>query len=250
MGQYRELEPVPVLRPYLSCVWYQTVGPDEPGRVQRVLPDACIDIVWPAGGEPHVAGPDTGPVLAGLRPGSVLAGARFRPGRAPDFLGVAAHELRDEQTDLAAVWGEAAARRLRESDASGTGAVGAMLDRLLDEVTARLDRARDDGGPRAALAWARGRAALPRLGAELGLGDRQLRRRVEERFGYGPAVLRRVLRLQRLLTLAARHRGGTLADLALAAGYADQAHMTRECQRLAGLSPVRLLAEWLPTPPR
>jgi AraC-like DNA-binding protein len=89
---------------------------------------------------------------------------------------------------------------------------------------------------------------VDRLGADLHLGDRQLRRRVEERFGYGPAVLRRVLRLQRLLALAARHRG-SLADLALASGYADQAHMTRECRRLTGLSPVRLFAEWLPTPP-
>ncbi|GGB64488.1 hypothetical protein GCM10011505_51070 [Tistrella bauzanensis] len=34
-----------------------------------------------------------------------------------------------------------------------------------------------------------------------------------------------------------------LADLAAAAGYADQPHMTRDCRRLAGLPPARLLAE-------
>jgi AraC-like DNA-binding protein len=246
MGEYWELEPAPALREHLRCVWYQSVAPGEPARQQRVLPDACIDIVWRAGGAPHVAGPDTGPVLAELVPGEILVGARFRPGRAPDVLGVAAHELRDAQTELAAIWGEAAARRLRDSDAAGS--VEGMLRQLQAEVEARAGRVRDGDTPLAALDWARGRASLDRLGADLRLGDRQLRRRVEERFGYGPAVLRRVLRLQRLLALAARHRG-SLADLALAAGYADQAHMTRECQRLAGLSPVRLLNEWLPTPP-
>lgn len=246
MGEYRELEPPAALREHLSCLWYQSVAPDEPARTQRVLPDACIDIVWRAGDAPNVAGPDTGPVLATMAPGTVIVGARFRPGRAPDFLGVAAHELRDAHPELAALWGQAAARRLSESDATGSPA--GMLRALEAEVQARDGRVRDGVVPAAALSWASGRAGLDRLGADLHLGDRQLRRRVEERFGYGPAVLRRVLRLQRLLALAARHRG-SLADLALVAGYADQAHMARECRRLTGLSPVRLFAEWLPTPP-
>ena len=246
MGEYRELEPVPALREHMRCVWYRSVGSEQPARLQRVLPDACIDIVWQAGEAPHVAGPDTGPVLAELSPGTVIVGARFRPGRAPDFLGVAAHELRDAQPELAGIWGEAAARRLRESGV--TGSVEGMVGVLQDEIEARVGFARDGHARRAALAWARGRASLEQLGAELHLGHRQLRRRVEERFGYGPAVLRRVLRLQRLLALGARH-DGSLADLALAAGYADQAHMTRECRRLAGLSPVSLLEWWLPTPP-
>ena len=248
MGEYRELEPPPALREHLACVWYQSVRNDEPPWQQRILPDACIDIVWEAGAAPRVAGPDTRPVVVDMAAGALFAGARFRPGRAPDFLGVAAHELRDTQPELAAVWGEAAARRLAESDAAGSP--GPMLHVLLAEVEARLGSLREPGAAtRAALAWAGGTAALARLGAELDLGDRQVRRRVEERFGYGPVILRRVLRLQRLLALAAQLRGSPLAELALATGYADQAHMTRECGLLAGLSPVRLLADWLPSPP-
>jgi len=243
MGQYRELEPPPGLREHLSCVWYQSVAADEPVHQQRVLPDACIDIVWRAGSSPRIAGPDTGPVLADLGPGGILVGARFRPGRAPDVLGVAADELRDAQPELAAIWGDSAVRRLGESDASGS--VPGMLRELQLQIVARAGAARDGETRRATLAWASGRAGLVRLSADLHLGDRQLRRRVEERFGYGPAVLRRVLRLQRLLALAARHRG-SLADLALAAGYADQPHLTRECRDLSGLSPARLLPELLP----
>src|SRR5215472_19111802 len=175
MGEYRELEPAPALREHLGCVWYQSVGPDEAPQTQRVLPDACIDIVWRAGDAPNVAGPDTGPMLAPLLPGTVIVGARFRPGHAPDFLGVAAHELRDEQPELAALWGDASARRLVDSDR--TGSAEGMLDLLQGEVAARLDRVRDGAVSPAVLAWASGRAGLDRLGADLHLGDRQLRRR-------------------------------------------------------------------------
>src|SRR5215472_14739743 len=160
MGEYRELEPAPALREHLSCLWYQSVASDEAPRTQRVLPDACIDIVWRAGDAPNVAGPDTGPMLAPLLPGTVIVGARFRPGHAPDFLGVAAHELRDAQPELAALWGEASARRLRESEATGSAA--GMLDLLQGEVAARLGRVRDGDVPVAAMAWAQGRTGLDR----------------------------------------------------------------------------------------
>src|SRR5215471_16572394 len=136
MPVYRELEPAPALREHLVCVWYQTVRPDEPALVQRVLPDACVDIVWAAHGHILVAGPDTRPVLADMAPGAMYVGARFRPGRAPEVLGVAAPELRDAQPELAALWGEAGPRRLRESAA--TGSVPLMLERLQAEVGPRL----------------------------------------------------------------------------------------------------------------
>lgn len=241
MGEYRELAPDPALRAHLACVWYQTEAPDEPGRLQRVLPDACMDILWEPRGGPSVAGPDTRPALHSLPPGTLIVGARFRPGWAPGVLGVAACEVRDAQPDLASVWGDGVARRLRESDA--TGSVPAMLAELQREIGRRLARSEPDPTVPAAVAWAGGRGGIADLTRAVGLGERQLRRRVEERFGYGPAVLRRVLRLQRLLALAARHPR-PLAELALAAGYADQAHMTRECGALAGLTPSRLLAEW------
>jgi AraC-like DNA-binding protein len=51
-----------------------------------------------------------------------------------------------------------------------------------------------------------------------------------------------VLRLQRLLTLAGRGpEWPALAALAAEAGYADQAHMTRELRELAGRVPSALL---------
>jgi methylphosphotriester-DNA--protein-cysteine methyltransferase len=92
-----------------------------------------------------------------------------------------------------------------------------------------------------------GHAVLPGrvggLGDVLGLGERQLRRRFHAAVGYGPKTLARVLRFQRLLELLDRPGSrASLAEAAADAGYADQAHMTGECARLAGLTPTALLA--------
>ena len=78
------------------------------------------------------------------------------------------------------------------------------------------------------------------VAAETGLGERQLRRRCEAAFGYGPKTLARVLRLQRALALA---RAGTpFAAVAADAGYADQPHLSREVRALTGLPLGELLA--------
>lgn len=60
--------------------------------------------------------------------------------------------------------------------------------------------------------------------------------------GYGPKMFQSVLRFQRLLNFAGRpHTHLPFADLAAVAGYADQAHMTREVGRFANWTPTILL---------
>ncbi|MGH2602199.1 MAG: helix-turn-helix domain-containing protein, partial [Dehalococcoidia bacterium] len=77
----------------------------------------------------------------------------------------------------------------------------------------------------------------------LGVSDRHLLRRFNAAVGYGPKTFQRVGRLHRLLALAGGRYGNglPLAGLAILAGYADQAHMTREVGRLAGVPPSVLL---------
>ena len=79
------------------------------------------------------------------------------------------------------------------------------------------------------------------LAGEVGLSERQLRRRFDVAVGYGPKQLGRVFRFQRLLDLihAAHGRPGW-SQLAIAAGYADQSHMINECLALSGGPPTAL----------
>jgi AraC-like DNA-binding protein len=242
---YREWAPPAALAPWVRRVWELTVpGASGPGRV---LPDGCMDLVV-MGGNLLVAGPDTGPVPVARRAGETVVGVRFHPGAGPAVLGPRASELRDTRVPLEAVWGRDG-RELAARVADAAPADGLVL--LQQRLLARLGAAREprpDPLVAAAVHLLEGHAVLPGrvggLGHALGLGERQLRRRFHAAVGYGPKTLARVLRFQRLLELL--DRPGPRASLAAAAadaGYADQAHMTTECARLAGLTPTALLAE-------
>ena len=91
-------------------------------------------------------------------------------------------------------------------------------------------------------------AEVGALSTELRISRSQLRRRLLTTVGVGPKALQRTLRFQGYLALAqAAARPGprtpvaSVADLAAAVGYADHAHLTRECRRLTGLTPTELL---------
>jgi len=77
----------------------------------------------------------------------------------------------------------------------------------------------------------------------MGMSERTLRRLCLDAFGYGFKTLNRVLRFQRFMGLGTQSFKGSLAEVAARAGYADQAHMTREVQRMSGISPGQLVAQ-------
>jgi AraC-like DNA-binding protein len=154
---------------------------------------------------------------------------------------VPAHELRDRRVPLADLWGRPA-DELAERIGEAGPAVAAVL-----EATAAA-RLRAAGGPdpvgaRVAARLAVG-ASVATTAAEVGLGVRALHRRSQLLFGYGPKTLARILRMRRAIGLA---RAGTpLAEVAALAGYADQAHLTRDVTDLAGIPPTRLLNDSRP----
>lgn len=237
---YRERPAAPELHPWVRCVWTGvTRTPDTPRG--WVLPDGCSDIIWWRGGDPVVAGPDTDAKPVTLPLGICVVGVRFHPGAAPGMLGVPLSELRDTQTELAALWGDAGARplhaRLEESAHVDQGM--AVLEEVLCE---RLGTASTPDGAVVAHADALERGGT--RSAELPVQERQLRRRFVAAVGYGPKTFERIARLQRFLILAEQRprRHPSLAPLACAAGYADQAHLSRDCRRLTHQPPAALLA--------
>jgi AraC-like DNA-binding protein len=211
--------------PPLACLWVRTGG-----DTTHVLPDACSDLIWQAGRGAFVAGPDTGPVPTTSAPGTVHVGARFRPGAGGAALGVPLSELRDQRVGLEELRPDLAARLPAELEPRE-----AM--RRLAEIALSAPPA-DAAVAEAARRLAQPRARVETLADDLGLSDRQLRRRCHTAAGYGPKTLQRVLRFRHFLATA----HGDLARDALDAGYADQSHLTRECTRLAGRTPAMLLA--------
>jgi AraC-like DNA-binding protein len=226
-----------VSSPLVSCTWEQQI--DAPHE-QRVVPDACVDLIW-SGHRLTIAGPDTRARLVALAPGTRMVGVRLRPGVAGAVLGLPATELCDEALDAGEVLGQEATESLLAELHDGDDP-HAVLSRA---VEAGAQRTPDPLVRAAITALDRPDARVAEVADELGLSARQLQRRVSDAVGYGPKTLARVLRFRRLQALAASEPA--LVDLALDAGYADQAHMTAEVTRLAGLTPVRFLKDRTPT---
>jgi AraC-like DNA-binding protein len=230
---YREWAPPAPLRPSVSCLW-TSVSTGEP---TLVLPDACSDLIWQPGAGAFIAGPDTGPWPSALPAGTVLVGVRLRPGAGGPALGLPLTELSDQRVALADVL-PGLARQL-----PGDLSAGAALGRLI-EMTTRLaaERPPDPLVSRAARLLAASRERTDKLARELGVSERQFRRRCLDAVGYAPKTLHRVLRFRRFVSRIDAADGPVdLALVAAEACYADQAHLTRESVRLAGLPPAALL---------
>ena len=177
-------------------------------------------------------------VPAGLRPW-VVSVWELRAGPS----GAANRVLPDGSVDLVwcvvapeALWGRPGAQL----------AARAEVERPLELLVAWLARRAADALPpdptvRAAVGLLARDPRTRELAAALGASERGLRRRMTQDVGYGPKRLGRVLRLQRALELAHLRANG-LAAVAVTAGYAGQAHLTRECTALAGVPPAALLA--------
>jgi AraC-like DNA-binding protein len=121
----------------------------------------------------------------------------------------------------------------------------------LDEVL--VGRLRDGTGPIPEVAWAwdrlvstAGALEVSALASEVGYGRRHLGELFRREFGLAPKAAARVLRFERSRHLLAARRWDSLASIAGAAGYYDQAHMAREWSEMAGCPPGVWMAEELP----
>lgn len=257
----------PSLRAVAACTWQHSSAA---AARSRVVPDACADIVW-NGASLHVAGPDTGPVEVELRAGTQIYGVRFVPGAAGAVLGVPASAVRDARVSLRELWGDDA-RVLEEQLHDAQDAQGALaaleaavharmqLAAPVDPVATAVARAlrpsselgltgSDSQADRVvAKRLGSGSNVVPtvsQLSAALGVSERQLLRRCDAAFGYGPKLLARVLRFQAFVRALRSHSQVGLAELANALGYADQAHLAHDTAELAGQTPSQLRARWL-----
>jgi methylphosphotriester-DNA--protein-cysteine methyltransferase len=250
---YQELAPPPDLAAVVECFWFAS-GPG--GGVEHIVPDGCPELVVQLGASMR-AGDEGGPFSAQPRalvvgsrerplqvsPTDAFAtvGARIRPGGLGRLAGTSARELSDGWVSLEALFGRAGQQLVAALEAAPH--LEARAAELTRFVRSMLERRR---APDARLAAAvqrlrerRGQDSLHRLRLELGVSERWLERSFAREVGLAPRTLASLLRLHG--ALQAVGPGASWADVALAAGYFDQAHLNRDFRRYAGLPPSELL---------
>jgi len=239
---YDERLPLPALAARIRTVWIQQTGPEP--VLQRNLPTGGAELQCPVGGMPRLVGPLTRAQAEILPPGLTIVGARFWPGAAPPLLGVPAGELADQIVPFDDVQAEAQDLAARLAEAPAPDAALQVLQREL----VRLQNQAPPPDPLVAEAVRRlmpwQPTGISQLTEDLAISESQLRRRFLAEVGIAPKTLQRTLRFQGYLALAqSMPPGRRVADLAAEVGYADHAHLGRECLRLTGLTPRELLGD-------
>ena len=248
MESYVERPPSPGLVGVVRTVWIQRTG--EAAYVQRHLPTGGVEIHFPIGGPPQLVGPLTGPNVEVIPAHTTIVGVRFYPGTPPPFPTVL-DELVDQRIGLAELWGSLVDRLAEAMAQAGTPERALMFlqAHLLQEfrTAVHLDPLVREA-VKVLMPWHP--VDIGTLASHLALSASQLRRRCLHAVGVSPKVLQRTLRFQGFLALAqagvaatGRRGADGMAGLAIDAGYADQAHLSRECLRLTGLTPRQLLGD-------
>jgi AraC-like DNA-binding protein len=243
---YVERLPWPELAGAVRTVWIQRTG--DAAYVQRHLPTGGVELHFPIGGRPQLLGPLTGPVVEVIAAHTTIVGVRFFPGTPPP-LPTVLEDLVDQRLSLTDLWGGLVDRLVEAMAQAGTAERALMFlqAHLLQEFRSAgdVDRLIREA-VKVLMPWQP--VGIGALADHVALSASQLRRRCLHAVGLSPKVLQRTLRFQGFLALAQAGAAATgrpgadgVAGLSVDVGYADQAHLSRECLRLTGVTPRQLL---------
>ncbi len=169
------------------------------------------------------------------------------PAGARALFGMPAAELARTVVPLDTVWGRLAGELLdRLASASAWSERFAVLDGVLLRVVSTRMELPSGARRETSYAWERltraaGAVEVGTLASEVGWSRRHLTQCFSAEYGVGPKQMARVLRFERARWMLTETDRPTLADVAAACGYADQAHMVHEWHALAGASPTAWL---------
>lgn len=222
----------------MECAWAGVGGFD---HSLMLAPDGCLDIVW-NGATLTASLPRAHGTRRQVRSSSRNVGVRIACGWAGALVGPDLANAPAPEIDLALLWGAmgraASARLATTFELRGQRR---LLEEFVGEVLA--DRAPPSGAVLEFVRLLRQDPSLPlkALSTRLGAPERTLRRQVTAATGLSPKELQRVLRFQAIRSrLQADAPVQGAAALAAELGFADQAHMIRECRAMTGRTPAQL----------
>jgi AraC-like DNA-binding protein len=230
------------LSPFVRNYWtVRPAGASETVRRQRVVPDGCIDIIFVRHSPTEsfkacVVGTMTRPIFAELTIRTEYLGIRFAPGGFRHFFATPAGELTDRIVPL-----EDLSVSFLPAERVADSSAGQARLRLVEDALAR--RLPSDGqGPIPAkvlemISARGGMITVAQLADLAGWSPRHLGRMVHESVGVAPKTFCRIMRFKSALRALRRRPKPTLLQVALEAGYYDQAHFIHDFKRFYGASP-------------
>jgi AraC-like DNA-binding protein len=235
--------PSPALAAWVDYFW--VVEWDLNGRApetQRVMPYPNAHLVFEAG-RSAIHGVVRGAFDREVAGAGRVFGVRFKPGGLRPWIDTPLAAFTDSTIPIERALGigadEAEQRVLGQRDDM---AMVAVAESMLMRCRPRPDsQALLAAHAVAAAATEHGPVTAAGLAAKVGIGERSLQRLFSNYVGVSPKWVIQRFRLQEAAAHLSQHDAVDLAALALALGFFDQAHLTRDFTKLAGCSP---LAYW------
>lgn len=248
------------LAPYIEKIWYCD-GYQVTHRKTLVLPNGKFQLVISLaegplrapGGPPGELGESASSLVLGIRSHfSVIdtatlksaMGVLFWPAGARAFFDGPADSFYNQNVPLDLIWGSTAIElrdRLREAS-TADDKFHVLETALLERMNRRLEL-------HAGVRYALGRfARAPHIRSvvdvarEAGLSRRRFAQLFREQVGLTPKLYCRLHRFQNVVRQISQGLPVDWADLALAGGYCDQAHLANEFRHFSGMSPTAYLA--------
>jgi len=243
---YRESRPSPDLRAVVACCWVRVVRLGGRPGPSAIIPDGCADIMAYDDAPPHVAGPDATTRWTTLHEGTVITGIRLRPGAVRAIFGCDARDIVNGGATLSDLAPGAARLHQQLLTAATLRQRYARLEVWVREALARTGSADRTVIDACRLIAADPGIELGSIAAHFAWTARTMHRQFRAACGYGPKHLQRIMRIQAAIHAAQHPAAVRLADVAAAAGYADQAHMSRDFRDITGFSPREHLAATRP----
>lgn len=248
---YSELKPSPLLTDYVRKYWFLEGISDANGtNIERILPDGCAELIIHYGESfKRVEGnnqnlQETAFVFGQLDryidlvPGKIIGvmGVRFHPWGLNQFVKIPAAHLKGDSVSLKDLFGASEHKLvdqiLGSHDIIQKAAI--MNEFLLSQFRTKTNNSRLSFTVNQIKQY-QGLLSIDRLARITGFSERQLERSFYSEIGLSPKSFSRIIRFQNALRLAEKAK--SLTDLALNAGYYDQAHFTREFTDISGQSP-------------
>lgn len=230
------------LRSFIRNYWVlgPTNRPDGLSRL-RIVPDGFIDIVFvrpsPAAGfQAYVAGTMTRPIFEELCAHVEYVGIRFAPGGFTGLFGVPVDDLTDRIVPLGDLMTPFVPMD-QISDGVGAQARLAILDDALAHRVVPRERNAVLTRVVEAIFARRGAISVTQLARIAGWSPRHLRRAFCGLVGVTPKAFCRIVRFKTALRMLRCGSRSDLLDVALDAGYYDQAHFSHDFRGFYGASP-------------
>lgn len=199
----------------------------------------------PSGFDIHALGPRHKVHRKLIRGGQSTVFARLPLGTYQAVLGKPASEFAGRIVALRDLWDPAATQRLEEQLAAATDAGSAVII-LKTAIAGRLEPGICfDTNTRLVQSAARRLASrnVASVAEDLGISERHLRRVFHEVIGLSPKTFFKLMRFERALKAAKDGWDLSWSDIAVGAGYYDQAHLIADFRSIAGATPREFLAE-------